>query len=199
MQRVGLPTFLNVMEIEPIPQHVKEPRSNPYVFWKEEEVEVVLSVMSRNSGHVTQPDTVWSEYFSIYIRRFIMGYDPDKPMEGRISDLGPPHYEQFLPPVIKENKGKWLWHEILQPGVLMHISETGAEVFTVRGGSARLVTVNFIREICDIADKHCDGYLRFTTRNNIEFMVDSKAKVQPCWTNLTAVATSSRLAAPAPV
>ncbi|HET97302.1 MAG TPA: dissimilatory-type sulfite reductase subunit alpha [Desulfurivibrio alkaliphilus] len=39
IQRVGLPTFLRVMEIEPIPQHVREPRSNPYVFWREEEVE----------------------------------------------------------------------------------------------------------------------------------------------------------------
>jgi sulfite reductase alpha subunit len=39
MQRVGLPTFLKVMGIDPIPQHVKEPRSNPYIFWKEEEVE----------------------------------------------------------------------------------------------------------------------------------------------------------------
>jgi len=39
MQRIGLPTFLSVMEIEPIPQHIREPRSNPYVFWKEEEVE----------------------------------------------------------------------------------------------------------------------------------------------------------------
>ncbi len=38
MQRIGLPTFLSVMEVEPIPQHVKEPRSNPYVFWKEEEI-----------------------------------------------------------------------------------------------------------------------------------------------------------------
>ncbi len=38
MQRIGLPTFLSVMEVEPMPQHVKEPRSNPYVFWKEEEV-----------------------------------------------------------------------------------------------------------------------------------------------------------------
>jgi len=38
IQRVGLPTFLKVMEIEPIPQHVKEPRSNPYVFWSPEEV-----------------------------------------------------------------------------------------------------------------------------------------------------------------
>ena len=39
MQRIGLPTFLSVMEVEAMPQHVKEPRSNPYVFWKEEEVE----------------------------------------------------------------------------------------------------------------------------------------------------------------
>ncbi|MFZ5796921.1 MAG: dissimilatory-type sulfite reductase subunit alpha [Thermodesulfobacteriota bacterium] len=38
MQRVGLPTFLSVMNVEPVPQHVKEPRSNPYVFWKDEEV-----------------------------------------------------------------------------------------------------------------------------------------------------------------
>lgn len=38
MQRVGLPTFLKVMDIEPIPQHVREPRSNPYVFWQDEEV-----------------------------------------------------------------------------------------------------------------------------------------------------------------
>jgi len=108
-----------------------------------------------------------------------MGYNPEKPMEGRITDLGPPHYSQFMPAVIKENKGKWLWHEIVQPGVLMHKSETGDEVYSVRVGSARLVTINRIREICDVADAHCDGYLRFTTRNNIEFMVDSKDKVQP--------------------
>jgi sulfite reductase beta subunit len=108
-----------------------------------------------------------------------MGYDPTKPMEGRISDLGPPHYEQFFPPVIKANKGKWLWHEILKPGVLMHKSETGDEVYTVRCGTCRLVSVEFIREVCDIADKHCDGFMRWTTRNNVEFMVDSKEKVQP--------------------
>jgi len=39
MQRVGLPTFIKVMGVDPIPQMVKEPRSNPYVFWAEEEVE----------------------------------------------------------------------------------------------------------------------------------------------------------------
>ncbi len=108
-----------------------------------------------------------------------MGYNPEKPMEGRISDIGPRYYEEFHPPIIKANKGKWLWHEIPQPGVLMHKSETGDEVYTVRVGCARLVSIEYLREVCDIADKHCDGYLRFTTRNNIEFMVDSKEKVQP--------------------
>lgn len=119
-----------------------------------------------------------------------MGYNPDKPMDGRISDLGPPHYEQFFPPVIKANKGKWLYHEIVQPGVLMHKSETGDEVYSIRVGSPRLVSIEYIREVCDIADKHCDGFLRFTTRNNIEFMVDSKDKVQPLLDTLASYGNS---------
>ena len=106
-----------------------------------------------------------------------MAYNPKNPMEDRISDIGPRHYGEFLPPVIKENKGKWLYHEILEPGVLVHVAEGGAKVFTVRCGSPRLLTINGIRDICDVADKHCDGFVRFTTRNNIEFMVDSEDKV----------------------
>jgi len=108
-----------------------------------------------------------------------MGYDPKNPMVDRITDIGPPHYEQFFPPVVKNNYGKWLYHEITQPGVLMHKSETGDECWTVRVGAARLISIELIREMCDVADAHCDGYLRWTTRNNVEFMVDSKAKVQP--------------------
>ena len=107
------------------------------------------------------------------------GYNPDKPMENRNSDIGPRKYDEFYPPVIAANKGKWLYHEILKPGVLVHVSETGDEVYTVRCGGARLMSVTHIREICEIADKHCDGYLRFTTRNNIEFMVDQESRVQP--------------------
>ncbi len=38
IQRVGLPTFMKIMELEPIPQMVREPRSNPYIFWQEDEV-----------------------------------------------------------------------------------------------------------------------------------------------------------------
>ena len=107
------------------------------------------------------------------------GYNPDKPMEDRISDIGPRKYDEFYPPVIAKNKGKWLYHEILQPGVLVHVAESGDKVFTVRCGGARLMSTTHIREICEIAEKHCDGHLRFTTRNNIEFMVDSKDKVEP--------------------
>ena len=33
----------------------------------------------------------------------------------RKTDIGPPHYEQFLPPVIKANYGAWRYHEILRP------------------------------------------------------------------------------------
>jgi len=107
------------------------------------------------------------------------GYDPENPMKDRITDIGPRNYEEFYPPVIKENKGKWLYHEIIEPGILVHVSESGDEVYTVRVGGCRLMSVSHIREVCEIAEKHCGGYVRWTTRNNIEFMVDSKEKVQP--------------------
>ena len=61
---------------------------------------------------------------------------------------------------------------------MVHVSETGDKVYTVRVGGARLMSATLIREICEIADKHCDGYLRFTTRNNVEFMVDTKDKME---------------------
>jgi len=105
------------------------------------------------------------------------GYDPKEPMKNRITDIGPKKYDEFYPPVIAKNKGKWLYHEILEPGVLVHVAESGDEVYTVRCGGARLMSTDLIREICEIAEKHCDGHLRFTTRNNIEFMVDDKSKV----------------------
>ncbi len=94
-------------------------------------------------------------------------------------DIGPPDYRNMLHPVIKKNYGKWQYHERLQPGVLRHVSESGDEVFTVRVGSPRLLSVDSIREICDIADKHCDGYLRFTSRHCIEFMTPDKNKLEP--------------------
>ena len=58
------------------------------------------------------------------------GYNPEKPMEGRISDIGPRKYDSFFPEVIKKNFGKWLYHEILEPGVLVHVAESGDKVYT---------------------------------------------------------------------
>ncbi|MBU1003968.1 MAG: dissimilatory-type sulfite reductase subunit beta [Proteobacteria bacterium] len=104
------------------------------------------------------------------------GYNPKKPMENRITDIGPRKYDQFLPPVLKDNYGKWDYHEIIEPGVLMHKGLSGDEVYTVRCGGARLMSVTLVREICDIGEKYCGGYVRFTTRNNIEFMVGTKAE-----------------------
>jgi len=98
-------------------------------------------------------------------------YNPDRPMENRITDIGPPYFWQFMPPVIKKNFGKWVSHEIIQPGVLKYKSSTGDVVYVVRCGTPRLETTDYIREICDIADKYCEGYVRWTTRNNVEFHV----------------------------
>ena len=107
------------------------------------------------------------------------GYNPKKPMEDRITDIGPRKYDEFYPPVIAKNKGTWLYHEILQPGVLVHVAESGDEIYSVRVGGARLMSTTLILEICEIADTYCDGYVRWTTRNNVEFLVSDKAKLQP--------------------
>lgn len=112
------------------------------------------------------------------------GYNPDKPMEDRISDIGPKHYAQFYPEVIANNKGKWDYHEILEPGVLLHVAENGDKIWSVRVGTARLMSISLIREACDIADKYCTGNLRFTTRNNIEFLVSDEAQLKPLMDDL---------------
>jgi sulfite reductase beta subunit len=100
-------------------------------------------------------------------------------MAERLTDIGPPHYEKFLPPIIKENYGKWKYHEIPRPGVLVHVSESGAKLFTVRAGSPRLLSTNKIRLYAGLADKYCDGFLRFTSRNNVEFLLTKEENINP--------------------
>jgi len=95
----------------------------------------------------------------------------------RKTDIGPPHYEQFLPPVVKKNYGKWAHHEILEPGVMVHVAESGDKLYTVRAATPRLVSIATIRLFADFADKYCDGYLRFTSRNNVEFLLTDESKI----------------------
>jgi len=103
------------------------------------------------------------------------------------TDYGPPHYEQFLPPIIKDNYGKWKYHEILKPGVMVHVSHGGDKLFTVRASSGRLLAVDKIRNYCDLADKYCDGYLRFTSRHNVEFLLTKEENIDPLVKDLQAL------------
>jgi sulfite reductase beta subunit len=104
---------------------------------------------------------------------------PENYMKDRITDVGPPKYDLFWPEVIKKNYGKWKSHRILEPGVYMHVSETGDKCYTLRVAGTRLMSTLQIEDICKIADQHCNGFVRFTTRNNVEFIVDDESKVGP--------------------
>lgn len=97
----------------------------------------------------------------------------------RITDIGPPSYQKFLHPVIKKNYGLWKYHENIAPGVLCHVSETGDRIYTVRAGSPRLLSTHTIRMFAALADKYCDGYLRFTSRNNVEFLLAKQENIAP--------------------
>ncbi len=103
--------------------------------------------------------------------------NPGKKMAPR--DNGAPEYKKYLHPLMVKNYGKWKYHEKVKPGVLVHVAHSGDKIYTVRAGSPRTLSVDTIRKICDIADKHCQGFLRFTTRSNIEFQVASAEAVDP--------------------
>ncbi len=102
----------------------------------------------------------------------------------RRTDIGPPLYEKFLPPVIKKNYGQWKYHEILKPGVMVHVAESGDKLFTVRAGTPRLLGTKKIRVFAELADKYCDGYLRFTSRNNVEFLITDETNIDPLISDL---------------
>ena len=95
------------------------------------------------------------------------------------TDVGPPNFREMIPEVIKKNYGHWKYHEDVKPGVLRHVAESGDELYTVRAGSPRLVSIDFIRDLCNIADRYCDGHLRFTSRYNVEFLTPKKENVKP--------------------
>jgi sulfite reductase beta subunit len=97
----------------------------------------------------------------------------------RISDIGPPRYTKFLHPLVSKNYGQWKWHESLGPGLLVHVAESGDRLYTVRIGSPRLLSIQTLRRFADLADQFCNGYLRFTSRNNVEFLLDRQENIAP--------------------
>ena len=58
------------------------------------------------------------------------GYNPEKPMEGRISDIGPRKYDSFFPEVIKKNFGGYL--EVVKTSSNPSISE-GNRCYSLEG------------------------------------------------------------------
>jgi sulfite reductase beta subunit len=99
-------------------------------------------------------------------------------------ESGVPDNKQFLHPKFIKNYGNWKYHDRPRPGVLHHVSHTGDEIWSVRAGTQRQMDVFTIRKLCDIADKFAEGFVRFTIRSNIEFMVSTAAQVEPLITEL---------------
>ena len=94
-------------------------------------------------------------------------------------ESGCPDALQYMHPVMLKNFGNWKYHEDPEPGVLRHVAHSGDEVWTVRAGTQRILDVYTVRKLCDIGDQFADGYIRFTIRSNIEFLVTDPAKVPP--------------------
>ena len=97
-----------------------------------------------------------------------------RPVESGVPDAGP-----FMHPLLKKNYGAWRWHDRPRPGVLHHVAKSGDEVWTVRAGTQRQLDVGTVRALCDIADRYADGFVRFTVRSNIEFLLSQEAQVAP--------------------
>jgi sulfite reductase beta subunit len=100
--------------------------------------------------------------------------EPRRPDEHGVPDPFP-----LMHPLMKKNYGAWDWHDRLRPGVLHHVAKNKDEIWTIRAGTQRQMDVYTIRKLCDIADDLAEGYVRFTTRSNIEFMVSSEDQVAP--------------------
>ena len=94
-------------------------------------------------------------------------------------EVGVPDPFPYMHPTLKANYGNWDWHDRPRPGVLHHVSKSGDEVWTVRAGTQRQMDVFTIRKLADIGDEFADGFVRFTTRSNIEYMVTDESKVAP--------------------
>ncbi len=105
---------------------------------------------------------------------------PRMPIESGVPEMDP-----YLHPVLKKNYGDWKYHDRPRPGVLRHVANSGDEIWTVRAGTPRQMDVTMIRELMDIGDDFAEGFVRFTARSNIEYMVSTEAQVQPLIDKLT--------------
>ena len=93
-------------------------------------------------------------------------------------ESGCPDGFQYLHPLMRKHYGNWAFHDDPRPGVLRHVAHNGEAIWTVRAGTQRILDVFTLRKLCDIGDEYGDGYVRFTIRSNIEYMVSDESKVE---------------------
>jgi len=94
-------------------------------------------------------------------------------------ESGPHNLEGSLHPVVVKNYGKWKYHKLIKPGVMVHYGLSGDALYTVRAGTPRQNTVDLVRGLCDLADQYADGFMRFTIRNSVEFMFAEESRIDP--------------------
>lgn len=99
---------------------------------------------------------------------------PRQPIES-----GCPDGFQYMHPVMIKNYANWDYHFRPRPGVLCHVAKSGDKIYTVRVGTQRILDVFTLRKLTEIGDKYADGFIRFTMRSNLEYMVDKEEKVDP--------------------
>ena len=97
----------------------------------------------------------------------------------RRTDIGPPNYERFLPPVIKANYGKWKYHEILKPGVRAHGGESGDKLVTVRAGPPQMLSTQTFSNLTDLARRTARGHPRCHRRDNVTIVGERIATPLP--------------------
>jgi len=90
-------------------------------------------------------------------------------------ESGVPDHVQYLHPMMKKNYGNWKYHD-RHVQACCTMSPQRDQIWTVRAGTQRQMDVYTIRTLCDIADQFADGFVRFTTRSNIEYMVTKNRK-----------------------
>ena len=100
-------------------------------------------------------------------------------------ESGCPDGFQYMHPTMRKNYGAWKFHEHPRPGVLRHVAHSGDEIWTVKCGTQRILDVFSLRKLTSIGDEFADGYVRFTIRSNIEYMVTKEAQVEPLIKALT--------------
>ena len=94
-------------------------------------------------------------------------------------ESGCPDGFQYMHPVMRKNFGNWKYHDDPQPGVLRHVAYSGDQVFTIKAGTQRILDIFTLRKLCEIGDEFADGFIRFTIRSNIEFIVTDRVYSLP--------------------